>query len=211
MRPQAGEYERRIDEMKIDKYGFAALGATAALFVGGASALADGGKNGGGQSATHCDQLLAKIAEKRGVTPDQLRADIQAKLLARIDAAEKSGKISSERADALRARVTGGNLCRAGKVRHHRAARGLLGAAAAYLGLDREQLRAQLPGTSLVALAGKQGKSEDQLVAAMVAPAKARLAKAVTGGKLSQTQADNALARLQGLATKLAEKVFPAA
>ena len=199
--------------MKIDKYGFAALAGVAALFVGGASALAESGtgQTGSGQGTTRCDHLLAKIAEKRGVTPEQLQADLQAKLLARIDAAEKAGKISAERAAALRERVTGGNLCRAGKVRHHRAARGLLGVAASYLGLDREQLRAQLPGTSLVALAGKQGKSEDQLVAAMVAPAKARLAKAVAGGKLSQTQADNALAKLQQLATKLAEKVFPAA
>ena len=54
-----------------------------------------------------------------------------------------------------------------------------------------------------------QIRSEADLVTAMVAPAKARLAKAVTGGKLSQAQADQALTKLQALATRLAEKVFP--
>ena len=197
--------------MKIDRTAVVALAGSAALFVGAASALADSGtgQTGSGQAGARCDQLLAKIAQKRGVTPEQLQADIQARLLARIDAAEKAGKISSEQAAALRARVTGGNLCHAGKVRQHRALRGMIGAAAAFLGLDREQLRAQLPGTSLVALAGKQSKSEADLVAAMVAPAKARLAKAVTGGKLSQAQADQALTKLQVLATRLAERVFP--
>ena len=39
------------------------------------------------------------------------------------------------------------------------AARSMLRAAADFLGLNREQLRAQLPGTSLPGLAEKQGKS----------------------------------------------------
>lgn len=194
--------------MRLDRYGVAALAGATALFIGGASALAD---DSGGKAGARCDQLLAKIAAKRGVSPEQLKADIQARLLARIDAAENAGKITGERAAQLRQRVSEGSLCRVGKrAGAHLAAHGMIRAAAAFLGLDREQLRAQLPGTSLAALAAKQGKSVDALEAAMVAPAKERLAKAVANGRITQERADAALARLQELAGRLAVKVFPA-
>lgn len=193
--------------MNIDKRAVAALATAAALFAGGASALADDGA----KSTERCDQLLAKIAANRGVSPEHLKADLQARLLARIDAAEQSGRISSEQAARLRQRVSEGSLCRAGKrARGHIAVRGMMRAAADFLGLDREQLKAQLPGTSLAGLAQKQGKSLDALKTAMVAPAKARLARAVANGRISQAQADAALAKLQGLAGRLAAKVFPA-
>lgn len=193
--------------MKIDRYAVGALVGAGALLVGGGTALAANGK---GKAQERCDALLAKIAEKRGVSVEQLEANLKARLLARIEAAEQAGRISPERAAALKQRVSEGNLCRAGKVHQHRAARGMLGAAAAFLGLDRAELRAQLPGNSLAGLAQKQGKSVDALVAAMVAPAKERLGKAVASGKITQAQADAALVRLQELAGKLAVKVFPA-
>jgi hypothetical protein len=85
----------------------------------------------------------------------------------------------------------------------------MLHAAAAFLGLDREQLRSQLPGTSLAALAAKQGKTTAQLETAMLAPAKARLAKAVADAKLTQAQADTVLARFGKLADRLATTAFP--
>ena len=65
----------------------------------------------------------------------------------------------------------------------------MLRAAAEFLGLDRQELRTHLPGTSLAVLAEKQGKSVSALEAAVVAPAKQRLARAVAAGKLSQARA----------------------
>jgi len=193
--------------MRIDKHAVVALAGAAALFAGGASALAGNGAKG----SERCDELLAKVAEKHGVSPEQLKAEVQARLLARIDAAEKAGKISAEQAARRRQRVSERSLCRADtRVRVHLAARGMLRAAAEYLGLDRTRLRAQLPGNSLAGLAQKQGKSVDALKAAMVDPATTRLAQAVAQGRISQAQADAALARLQELAGKLAERVFPA-
>jgi len=192
--------------MKIDRYAVGALVGAGALLVGGGAAVAANGK---GKGQERCDALLAKIAEKRGVSVEQLEANIEARLVARIDAAQKAGRISPERAATLKERVSEGNLCRAGKVRQYRAARGMIGAAAAFLGLDRGELRAQLPGISLAGLAQKQGKSVDALVDAMVAPAKARLTKAVAGGKLTQQRADAALERLEVLAGKLAARTFP--
>jgi hypothetical protein len=191
--------------MRIDRYAVGAVVGAATLLVGGSAALA-----GNGKGQERCDALLAKIAEKRGVSVARLEAELKARLVARIEAAEAAGKISPERAAALKQRVSEGNLCRAGKVRQHRAARGMVAAAASFLGLSREELRAQLPGNSLAGLAQKQNLSVDALVDAMVAPAKERLGKAVAGGKIEPEQAKAALERLEELAGKLATKVFPA-
>ena len=193
--------------MRLNRHAAGAITASALLLVGGGAALAAAGD---GDRGTRCDQRLAKIAEKRGVSVEQLQADLKARLLARIDAAEKAGRISSERAATLRTRVSEGTLC-AGRhhVRARIAVRGMLRAAADFLGLDREELRAQLPGNSLAGLAEKQGKSVSALEAAMIAPAKERLAKAVTNGTITQARADVALARLERAAERLATKVFP--
>lgn len=170
--------------MRTTRTTLGAVAASAVLIVGGGAAVA---------SAAAQD-----------------RSDrCEARLLARIDAAEESGRISHERADRLRDRVEAGDLC----VRRHLPARiaafGMLKAAADFLGLDRAELREQLPGTSLAGLAEKQGKSVADLKTAMLAPAKARLARAVANGRISQARADVALERLEKLADRLATKVFP--
>lgn len=192
--------------MRLNRHAVGVFAASATLLVGGGAALA---ASGDGDRGNMCEQRLAKIAENRGVSVEQLQADIKARVLARIDAAEKAGRISSERATRLRARVSEGSLCGArNHVRARIAARSMLRAAAGFLGLNREQLRAQLPGTSLTGLAEKQGKSASALEAAMVAPAKARLAKAVEDKKLSQDRADEILAKLEKSAERRATHVF---
>jgi hypothetical protein len=154
---------------------------------------------------------VARFAERHGLSVEQLEARIEARALARIDAAQKAGRISPEQATKLRERVSRWTVC---GLRHHaRAARlglrGMFKAAADFLGLDRAELRAHLPGTSLAALAEKQGKSVSALEAAMVAPAKARLAGAVAKGTVTQARADRILDRLERLADRLAAKEFP--
>ena len=194
--------------MTLNRQTVGVLAATAAVLVGTGAALA--ASPTAADRSARCDARVARIAERRGVTTEQLTANIKARLLARIDAAEKAGRVSSERADSLRRRVADASLCGA---RHHvRArvvARGLLlHNAARFLDLDRRELRAQLPGTSLAALAEKQGKSLASLEAAMVAPAKARLAKAVENEKITQARADAVLEKLESAADRLAKHVF---
>ncbi len=192
----------------MNRTTIAAFAGTAALLVGGGTALA--GRDDGSRSA-RCQERLAKIAEHRGVSVAQLEAEIKARLVARVDAAEKAGRISSERAAALRERIEEGSLCagiRNGEVRH--GVRTMFRAAADFLGLTPIELRAQLPGTSLAALAQKQGKSVDALKAAMLAPAKAKLAKAVESGRITQARADQALENLENLVDRLVQRQFPA-
>ena len=193
--------------MKFDRYAFGGLAATAMLVVGGGVALA---ASSDGNRAARCEARVARIAERRGITVDQLEASVKTRLLTRIDAAENAGRISPERAANLRERVSEGRPCgAAAKARAAFAARRMLRAAAGLLGLDRTELRAQLPGTSLAALAEKQGKSLAALEAAMVAPAKARLATAVANGRLTQARADALLDRVEQAAEHLATHVFP--
>jgi hypothetical protein len=193
--------------MRLNRNALAALAGGAALLVGGGTAVA---AQGNGDRANRCEALLAKIAEKRGVSVEQLRADITAKLTARVDAALAAGRISPELAAKLKERIAAGVLCKRPAVTAKLARPGMFGAAARFLGLKRAELRAQLPGTSLAALAQKQGKSVDQLEAAMLAPAKARLARAVELGRIQQARADAALERLGKLVDRLVVKVFPA-
>ena len=159
--------------MRLNRHAVGALAATAAAARRrrrGTRGVPDRRRPSG-----RCDARLAQIAERRGVTVEQLQADVKARLLARIDAAEKAGRVSSERADEAPRARRGREPCGATASAFGRmlVARGMLRRdAARFLELDREELRAQLPGTSLAALAEKQGKSVASLEAAMVAPAK---------------------------------------
>lgn len=187
---------------------YVVLGCTAALLVGATAAIA---ADPVADRTTRCDEVLARTAERRGVTPDELDAALRARLLARLELAERDGRITPERAGALRIRVSEGELCALGRVfRVDAGVRGLLGAAARYLGLERAQLRAQLRGTSLAALAVKQGKSVDGLEAAMLAPAKAKLATAVARGRITRARAARVLLRLERRIDRLVQRVFPA-
>jgi hypothetical protein len=193
--------------MKWNRKAVAAFVGGAALVAGGGTALA---AQGDGERAARCQERLAKIAEKRGVTVEQLQAGIRAKLTARVDAALAAGRISPERAARLKERIAQGELCKKPVVQATLAKHGMLRAAAEFLGLTPAELRAQLPGTSLAALAQGQGKSVDALMAAMVAPANAKLARAVAAGRVTQARAERVLERLEAVAERLAQKVFPA-
>jgi len=196
--------------MRLNRSAFAAFAGSAAVLVGGGTAAL--ARDGGNQSrAARCEERLARIAERRGVTVAQLEAQIKARLVARVDAASQAGRITPDQAASLKERIAGAEICSRALhplVRH--GVRGMLRAAADFLGLSGAELRAQLPGTSLVALAEKQGKSVDDLKAAMLAPAKARLAQAVASGRITQARADLALDRLEKLVDRLVVRTFPA-
>jgi hypothetical protein len=159
--------------------------------------------------------LLAAAAGYLGSSPAQLRSELgSGKSLAQI-ADATSGKSSQgliqalETADrqklataaaSLQARITakvdrpggdGGAAVRA---------------AGGYLGLSAAQLRTEVrSGKTLAEIAkATAGKSEAGLIEALLAVRKARLAKAVQAGAITQAQAS---ARLPKLATRIAARV----
>ena len=162
--------------------------------------------------------LVDDVAARLGITPDKLRAAFKAALTARVDAAVAAGKLTPAQAAKLKQRIAAGEGlgigARKGFAQRQRAFRDRIAKAKAhapvadYLGMTREQLRVELrSGKSLAQIAQAKGKSVDGLVAAIVAPAKARAAKAVSNGRLTQQRADELIARLTERAQALVQRV----
>jgi hypothetical protein len=162
--------------------------------------------------------LVDDVAARLGVTPDKLRAAFKAALTARVDAAVAAGKLTPAQAAKLKQRIAAGPGLGLGArntfAQHQKAFRGRIAKArahapvATYLGISHEQLRAELrSGKSLAQIAKEKGKSVEGLVAAMLAPVKARLAKAVESGRLTKARADAILARLTEGTTKLVQRL----
>jgi hypothetical protein len=192
--------------MRSSRYVVGALAAAGALLIGGGVAVA--GHNA--DRTSRCEAAFARIAERRGMSVEELEARIKARLLARVEAALSAGRISEEQASKLRQRIADAELCaRAGHRRGHFALRGAFASAAHYLGLTREELRAQLPGTSLAGLAQKQGRSVDGLEAAILGPVKEKLARAVAAGRITEARAEAVLERLEEAVARLVTKTFP--
>ena len=185
----------------------ASLAAFAALALSAPGVAADGKPS-----------LVDDVAARLGVTPDKLRAAFKAALTARVDAAVAAGKLTPAQAAKLKQRIAAGPALGLGArkafAQRQKAFRDRIAKArahapvAAYLGMTREQLRNELrSGTSLAQIAKERGKSVDGLVAAMLAPVKARLAKAVENGRLTKARADAILARLTQGANALVQRV----
>ena len=185
----------------------AALVAVAALAFGAGSA-----------AAADTPSLGDAVAARLGITGDQLRAAFKTELNARIDAAVAAGRLTPEQGAKLKERVANakglGIVVRRAFAERHKGLVGRivqvhrLGAAAKYLGMTPKELRtARQSGRSLAQIAASKGKSVDGLVAAIVAPAKARAAKAVSNGKLTQQRADELIARLTERVKALVERV----
>lgn len=186
----------------------ASLVAVAALAVGVAGA-------GAADKPTLADDVAARL----GVSSDQLRNAFKAALAARIDAAVAAGRLTPEQGATLKERIVSakglGIGVRKAFAQRHKALLGRIaaaargrGPAAEYLGLTRAQLRDELrKGRSLAQIATSKGKSVDGLEAALLAPAKARLDRAVADNRLTRQRADEILARLAERVEKLVQRV----
>ena len=193
--------------MRTNRFAAIALAGSAAVLVGAGAAFA--GQNGEDRGA-RCAARVTKIAEMRGVSVAQLEAQIRERLSARVDAALLAGRIGSERAAKLKERIAEGELCNEAPLRAKHGVRPLLAAAAKFLGMERAELRAALPGTSLAALAQKQGKNVGDLKAAMLGPFEAKLAKAVEAKRITDARAHRLLDRIEMRVDRLIARTFGA-
>jgi hypothetical protein len=198
--------------MRLNRYTITSVVAAGAVLAGGGAALADDGSD----RAERCDAFLAKVAEKRGVSVEQLQANARARITKAIAAAEKAGKLTAEQAAAKRAKLAEATGCKAvaKKVRKargtaRRASFGMFAGAMDYLGFSKDELKAELKqGTTLAQLAAAKGKSVAGLKSAMLAKATVRLAKAVDAKKLTAEQSAKRLERLEKVADRLVERSF---
>jgi polyhydroxyalkanoate synthesis regulator phasin len=150
--------------------------------------------------------VLNDAAKELGVSPTELSAALNGALEKRIDAAVAAGRLTKTQGDELKQRIESGDFPLFGVpafgpghggFEHHEMFGGL-DAAATYLGVTEDELHSELEsGNSLADVAKAKGKSVDGLVAALVAEAKKHLDEEVSGGDLTQEQADQILSRLE--------------
>jgi hypothetical protein len=163
--------------------------------------------------------VVADVANRLGVTPQKLTDAVTQALLDRIDAAVAAGQISADQATRLKARIKAGNVPMFGGPLGrgfggqgggfgHRGMRGGLDAAATFLGLTPDALRAQLEsGTSLADVAAAQKRSVADLKAALLAAITKQVNDAVTAGRISKEMGAQIIARQSaGLDAMIARK-----
>ena len=177
--------------------------ATQAPAAGG-QAPATTGK--GREVGEYCQAFRAAFAANLGKTEDEVVAAAKAATVATIDQARKEGKLTTDQADRLKARVAaapadGCGLLNGARWKVAKATIGLardgFTAAAGALKLTPAELRTQLKdGKDLKAIAEAQQVPYDQVSAAIVAAVKADLDQAVANGRITQERADRALENL---------------
>jgi len=174
----------------------AAVAAVAVLGIAAASASAAG-------SPTLADDVAGRL----GIAPEKLRQAFKDAITARIDAAVEAGKLTPEQGARLKERLAnaeGLGLRLRGRLalKHPGLVRGIhrlhrLGPVTKYLDITPQELRSEIrSGKSLAQIATAHGKTVDGLVNVIVAPAKARLDRAVADGHVTRQRADQILARL---------------
>lgn len=153
-------------------------------------------------------QTLAQVANARGKSITGLEAAMVAAVKTKLDGAVSAGRLTSTREQQVLARVQQvvNRLVNAKLAARPRAKARLLGVAAAYIGVKPKALAAELKGTSLVDVATAHGKTAAGLKAALLAPFKARLDKAVAAGRLSSAAAQARLARISARLDTLISK-----
>ena len=197
-----------------------AAAAALALAVGGTTIAAAAG------SASSPTAFMDSLAKHLGISTEKLQDAAKAAAIDQVDAALAAGEITKEQADAAKERINSGEaplLFGPGFRRggpggfgpgghhgpggpHHFGA--VLDAAAQYLGLTEAELREQLlSGKSLADVAKAEGKTVAGLTTALHNAVKSDLDAAVAAGRITQSQADEALARFDERVADLIAKV----
>jgi hypothetical protein len=193
--------------MKVSKRRIVGTLTVALLLVSGGAALAASDLLDPEKTAR---EIIASAAEKLGVGDEELRDALQSASAEQVDAALEAGVISRRQALAMKDMIEAGrwpflgvpgrNLPRVperlfgplefGPPFHP----GLFEAAADYLGLTREGVRARLTnGRTLAEIARAEDESVSGLIDALNARHRAALQTEVEAGRLTEAQRDKIL------------------
>jgi len=182
---------------KLWKIGLAALAvvALAGAAVGIVSAQTDGEVPG--------TDFVSRLAEKLGITQEELEAAIDETQLDIVDDAVADEKLTEERAAELRERIESGE----GPGRFRGFGKGFamghafrgdgasLDEVAELIGLTLDEIKQALEdGQSLAQVAEANGVSAEELTSTLLAGIEERVAQGVEDGKIDQAKADEILA-----------------
>lgn len=162
---------------------------TLALFAVAAAGAKD---NSDGQ--TVIDRWVAKVAERLGVSSDDLTAAMQGAQFDLIDEAVAAGNMTQQQADQLKQYIQENGVLfphRPGHGLRCRGANFTVEAAAQVLGMEKDALiQALQSGQSLLEVAQAQGMGADDFKAALLGQVRSDLDQKVAAGTLTQSQAD---------------------
>jgi hypothetical protein len=179
------------------------LGAFGALGFG-LIAVAGAGAQEGEEGPVR--NFIGRVAEKLGVSEDQLTTAVKDVKLEMIDEALADGRITEEQAAEMRERVENGKLRFPGGPGHrpdgerpHRArclvAHNLVEMTARILGVEEQAvIDALKDGKSLAQIAEENGMGVDEYKAAVTEAVQAKLAAAAEAGRITRERADKMLA-----------------
>jgi hypothetical protein len=205
--------------MRIKRYVLVSAAVLAAGAGGGAAIAASGSDDR--QKAEQ--SILDDAAKRLNVTPEALKSALGAAEDAQLDAQVKAGKLTQEQADAIKkGRAQSGTVLGGpgghggpggrgfgpggrggfglgfGGLRFHTDAGGALDAAAKALGIERSALLDRLrDGKSIADVAKDEGKSLDDVKAAVTDAVTKELDARVKDGKLTGAQRDKILTELK--------------
>lgn len=211
------------------KRAHVAAAAAAGVVIAGA---------GGAFAATQLDSptarsqaIITDAAGQLNIDPSKLTSALEKAIDDQIDAAVRTGKLTSAQGAALKARVDSGQvpLVAGLGLRHFGFGRGAgpgvlggrlgfgfraFGAAAvsvaSYLGISIDELRTEFgSGKTLAQIAVAHDKTSDGLVAALLADAGKRLDTAVSTGRLTSAQEQMVLGKLRVLLTNVVNGTRP--
>lgn len=191
-----------------------AIGGLAATLLGGGAALA--AKDDGDKTE---QAILGDAAKRLGVSAADLEDALAKAEDAQLDKAVKDGKLTKEQADELKKhREQSGRVLGfpggGPRFEHHEfggpgprfGGPGPLADVAKALGIGERKLFSELrDGKTLAQVAKAQGKSLDDVRAALKASTKEHIDEAVKDGKLTQKQADEILEHLDDRLEHLGE------
>lgn len=126
-----------------------------------------------------------------------------------LDSLVAKGTITQAQEDAILQAFKDAAEDRREKAKAHRVEMDLLKVSADFIGLPKDQLRAQLKaGMSLAQIATGAGKTRDALIANDVSVLGAQIDKALADGKIAKDQADKLKAHLTERVTKFVDHTF---
>jgi transposase-like protein len=155
-------------------------------------------------------KTLVAIAKDRGISEQELKDFMIQKMTLRIETDVKAGKITSERAETMKAdmdkRVTGmingeAPMHRGHGLGHHKMDSSAL---LTLLNIDQETFRNEMKaGKTLVAIAQEHGVSEQALKEAILGQMNQRIEDRVKSGKLSADKAEEMKANMEQRVTDM--------
>ncbi len=187
------------------------LGVLLGPALGGSVASAQTAQPQTQPAGTLASQFLDQLASALSIQRSALDSAIVTAGTRTADAAVQQGTLTQAQADALKARVQAGELGAlfggrgpGGRPQQDGLKQAMLDAAAKALNVTTAELGTQLrAGQTLAQLAQAHGTTEQAVLNAALAAAKAQLAQQVTSGALTQAQADAIYAQLQARGANL--------